>query len=184
MLSMGKSTISMVIFNSYVTNYQRVRYLLVNLMVIQNGLLDSWPVPLLSFAPFRWLSRHSQWTRRTCRCFGKLGIPGIPRNLLAIMAIWNAKVWFQTIRPWGITVGLGKHRSGVSNPCRDAAMQHLGLTSNRGKAWRPPEKLGRNHDYSMLLTSCSHESFFTFQSCWLTSSFFVAWPFYPLSNDS
>jgi len=53
MLSMGKSTISMVIFNSYVTNYQRVRYLLVNLMVIQNGLLDSWPVPLLSFAPFR-----------------------------------------------------------------------------------------------------------------------------------
>ena len=99
-------------------------------------------MPLLSFAPFRWLSRHSQWTRRTCRCFGKLGIPGIPRNLLAIMAIWNAKVWFQTIRPWGITVGLGKHRSGVSNPCRDAAMQHLGLTSNRGKGLKAPRETG------------------------------------------
>ena len=36
MLSMGQSTISMVIFNSYVTNYQRVNPIVIPLFTIVN----------------------------------------------------------------------------------------------------------------------------------------------------
>ena len=50
---MGKSTISMVIFNSYVTNYQRVKIVI---LILDGGDWNMWII-----SPFSWDFHHPNW---------------------------------------------------------------------------------------------------------------------------